>query len=1619
MTTEEFYSDAFKRGKSREEALAGAKEYQSQFGVFSDTKPFRPDEILKADPIAGMDDESKQQFQTVMDESDVAKSRVRAFFEARDGAKYDNDTLLSQRTRAMLGQNDDSEVDYVSTMKHLQATIAPYANMQKNNMNILHGIKGMASSFIDAASIIPEGASSIMDVYWKQQGAITPERKRFTTLENRKTGEENRFRMDDAEEVKEYKSLLEDADGKASDWHIKYTGFEETGGTEKEGFVNIQDKTAKGTSNVLGKLNPESFKESRKIMQEFSSRPLEGNFGEQAIQFLQQSATLTADMAPNLFASKANPMLGYTMMYSVERNSMEEQLINAGINKDIAAKHATAYASMSTPIEYVESAGRVASVFGKKKRIASAVSKTIRRKIAGKVGEAFKNILEENVQGEMERRVFNLAAAENNKLYGTKIGDRDFSWDDVKATSKASLQMSIFLEGIGVPVKYTQKRTDIKQNTGRMIEAGMQKIDAERYAKDISAASSQDELDAIILEIQGETEKIETGRIESELELHKQNESNRKNRVEKFNKDKGYDLEPVLQATMPTGENGTPLLAEDFKAIRENYTDEELLDILEENQEGEDRRGLMIDAINGDVSAQAEYNRICAEEQTIEQEETAEDATSEDKIPEESPAVKRELLDVAREIAHQEITPLVEDIEQKYIQSEIDNIINTMSLEEAKTAMKKIHEGYPEIPKTVDKFVFDAVNVRGDDIITEEQPAIETESKEALIKEQEELAEKTPAEKEHEKNRAYENFIPKETRATPEEAQESATQRGEEGPVFLKKAEIERIRESEQFKKLSPAEKMRWQTTLDNAKALGIDLRAIDLAQEIIRNPRAATPEEHAGMVLRTAQLMDEIDSKLIEIEQEISKGNLADALKSQLDVLYNNLDTLTRAGDLSGTQAALALNIRKLGVERETYDLASVQRRVVANKGSKLSKAELASVTKLVNEVEQWDKKAEQLILEIEKLSYDTAKNLANEVVVAEIDSIKGVRDLQNLKKDELKIKAELRQLGYQMNDITGVSVKGSELIAKLAINYIKQGANSLDDVVAQVKKVMPDASAKNVYNALSGRHKTTKKRIRTESAKRLTELKRQADIHSKIIDATNGIFTKKGVKRTSSLEVKKLLKQLRDLQASAENTELVDRKLKNINEAIGRVERDIQSSNFPPKKSKIPEDERVKEAKDNLKELRKLLRTNEELADLERRIKEKDFSGIFDPRTVTEVKSKELEEALLKKHQKKRELRNLMNSMRKKTTLDYVVGSADALRAVKATADMSYFLRQGLIPSLGHPILASKAFKEAFISFWNADYADKIDMNLKADEMQTQRDKYGLFLADIDESMNHGEEAFASEWVKKVPVLGKVSMASERNMVVGLNMLRSGLFDDFIKSNPEASEASKKAYAKYINVMTGRADVKGFTDSAISKAVIFSPKFTASRIMAIPVAAKTAINHKETRKEVARQWGAFISTGLSVLALAKMAGLDVGDNPDEPDFGKILIGDKVRIDVWGGMQQPVRLAIRLMKSPFDDKKVSPVDITMQFFKYKMSPIVTTVSELYTGRDWVTNQDISRAETLSTLAFPLIVESAIDGYKEDLDGRELGILLGSEFLGLGAQAYKKKMKKNKSSVWD
>jgi len=363
---------------------------------------------------------------------------------------------------------------------------------------------------------------------------------------------------------------------------------------------------------------------------------------------------------------------------------------------------------------------------------------------------------------------------------------------------------------------------------------------------------------------------------------------------------------------------------------------------------------------------------------------------------------------------------------------------------------------------------------------------------------------------------------------------------------------------------------------------------------------------------------------------------------------------------------------------------------------------------------------------------------------------------------------------------------------------------------------------------------------------------------------------------------------------------------------------------------------------------------------------------------------------------------------------------GTANVLalpRSIMSSVDLSAPLRQGVF-LIGRPKQWAPAFKNMFKYFGSEKAYEESLAAIKLRPTYRQMRQSRLAISDNSPLLLGREEAFMSNLAEKIPLLGRVIKASNRAYSGFLNQLRADVFDDILKKSWELGVDNPKLaddLAKFVNAATGRGDLGALNKaSGVLGAALFSPRLLASRLNLLNPIFYYKLE-PTVRKEALKSLVTFAGTGMSVLGLAHLAGADVGIDPRSADFGKIKIGN-TRYDIWGGFQQPIKLAAQLMTGKIVStttgreyslgegyKPVTRTDIVQRFLESKASPLVSFSLGLARGQTGIGQEFNVPAEVIDRF-LPMITGDMYDLYKErGIEGVPMAL---PGVLGIGSQTY-------------
>lgn len=617
-------------------------------------------------------------------------------------------------------------------------------------------------------------------------------------------------------------------------------------------------------------------------------------------------------------------------------------------------------------------------------------------------------------------------------------------------------------------------------------------------------------------------------------------------------------------------------------------------------------------------------------------------------------------------------------------------------------------------------------------------------------------------------------------------------------------------------------------------------------------------------------------------------------------------------------------------------------------------------------------------------------------------------------LESGEVDAKADAPQASEKVGQLR-------EILAKLRFNALKTERD--DAKIAEINQRFDEVQNQLTRGFRKVRDLKAEEEGRIAAAREaLEDVRRQLGLTDTVYDLEDRLrrmdfSTDKRAEKAMSGEVA-ILKQkidgLRKQLKEAKNAEGKDAKeaeaeAKRLDDALAALEE--AKRNYADKTRSIPDakkekkqNEVLKQTKEQIRELEQIMAVEDSIFDLEDRIRRKE------PPTKKrrEAETDALFQAHLKQRQLRRELARIEEANKPKTFAGRAGELGEFLRAAKATADFSAAFRQAVFLAPKRPVAFTKAFGKAARAFFDSQYADRLDFEMRRQPGQIWRDRAGLYLSSVDGRMTGREESFTSSLIERLKLTGGVARASNRNMVVMLNLMRTSAFDSFRRSHPDANTETLNAMARYINVATGRGELRGLESAAPTLAKLaFSPRFVASRVELLGSPLYFYRKDKTVFREVVKDWLAFTTTGMAVLTLGALAGADVGDDPESHMFGKMNIGP-LTIDIWGGLQQPASLTMKLAAATADttgvresDQDINVFDAILRFFAYKTSPAVTTPLTLM-GGETVVGEEVTITEAAVRSVLPMTFETMKEVWEETEDPAWTLAAGALSFVGVG-----------------
>ena len=363
---------------------------------------------------------------------------------------------------------------------------------------------------------------------------------------------------------------------------------------------------------------------------------------------------------------------------------------------------------------------------------------------------------------------------------------------------------------------------------------------------------------------------------------------------------------------------------------------------------------------------------------------------------------------------------------------------------------------------------------------------------------------------------------------------------------------------------------------------------------------------------------------------------------------------------------------------------------------------------------------------------------------------------------------------------------------------------------------------------------------------------------------------------------------------------------------------------------------------------------------------------------------------------------------------------------KALLASTDLSMTLRQAVLLSFRHPIRTISYMKPQIKAFFSDKEAQTVLHEISTKKTARLAQDWNLPLTDLSAFIGKREEAFTSRAAEQIPILGKLVKASNRAAVVFLNKMRMDEFDNFVKIGQQLGYITKNLtvkdpkymadVTKWIGIASGRGGLGPLERSAfLFSRAFFSPRLMSARLQALNPFLYIKILHPAVRKEAIKTLIATTTGITSILALAKLAGADVGTDSNSADFAKIKIGN-TRFDITGGFQQYLRIASQLITGKLIStttgkeftlgegyKPLTGGGILSRFFENKTDPVISFALDLLRGKTGI-GEDLTFNNLVAQRFIPMIVQDTYDAIKEW--GAKGALVAIPAALGIGVQTY-------------
>lgn len=617
----------------------------------------------------------------------------------------------------------------------------------------------------------------------------------------------------------------------------------------------------------------------------------------------------------------------------------------------------------------------------------------------------------------------------------------------------------------------------------------------------------------------------------------------------------------------------------------------------------------------------------------------------------------------------------------------------------------------------------------------------------------------------------------------------------------------------------------------------------------------------------------------------------------------------------------------------------------------------------------------------------------------------------------DEAAFKKDIDELQHELKQLTSTELwnQKSDERKKALTDNILRAENEINAMLRNYKylKGTPDEVEIKLREDLSNLLKSKGLQDRyadvvgqIESGKLYSKMKSKAKEPSDLVKAWKARLDEVIAKRQELV-----LEATKEQRAIDKEEADYNRAVESLNYVLDQY----QQMWRPIKQVREEQSERVRKTKKFTSEIRRIMRLEDGIADINAQIKSGNFYSAWRP--PTEI-SERVDQLMFERIEARKHMNHIIYRSMPKTTAQKAIDALNMLRVTKMTADNSVMMVQLGRLLASNPKLYGETFIKSFKAMGNEEFANKQLNAIREHPLFKIAEESGYSLPDIEGTSTSRDEVYITDIQQKLgPITKYILNPSDRAMAVATATARFNLFKDQVDTGNFKTKDDLKNLMQYINISTGRGRLKieGTVVDLESHQQVLGLFMTSARMLTANVERPfmlATLKGKATRNLMLKNAAKRVSALIGLYALWQLwQGEDSVDmNPESSTFLRIKLGDRW-INPLGADMGMNRMIIRQIYSWGEEAGVwgdgeNNFRLSKEARNYRMyrdAPWISFFYSMAEGKDWA-GKEQSRLKTLSQAVLPISVSDVYDNMVESENNPLAKIAMASgAFIGVSS----------------